>query len=149
MYEADDVFRDIRSGYYPIPEGKSQLTGAAKAKADYKRGIERIEEHRPYFDKVISIQPIAKALLGDKVLEKLKDILQLRMEIITAFAGRLNYNVSNEKGESDQTDNQQPRNELWDIAHGAFDDKDEFYQQYKAALNSLEDKLLPLIRGEA
>ncbi|PHS27833.1 MAG: hypothetical protein COA84_03475 [Robiginitomaculum sp.] len=147
MYEADDVFKDIRSGLYFVPEGESQPTGAVKAKADCERGLDRIQKHYKFFGKVYSHFAITKALLGNNIYAQFKTVLRLRQEIYAAYVARQNYVVANEDEGTDPAKNLQHRYELWDIIYGASDDKDKFYQKYKTALKSLEDELLPMIRG--
>ncbi len=148
MYEADDVFRSIRSRLQSVPYEELNLEGREKIDAEYKRGLSRIQHFEPFFKRVIAHLPITKALLGDKIDNELAEILRLRNEYFSALDSRRDWGPEIGVEGSHLDARRENLNKLRRVLYGSSDEDDEFYQRYKTALKNLEDELFPMIRGE-
>jgi len=101
-----------------------------------------------FFDKTTAQLPITKALLGESTHNGLREILFIRNEIAYALEDRLQLDKKIQYVKMSDPEIHKEANELRRIIYGTFSEKDALYQKHLKALNNLEEKLLPLIRGE-
>ncbi len=150
MYEAEEVFRYIRLAG-GVPFDVLKLKDREKAEGLYQHGMDRVNHHAEYFQRVLAHLPITKAFLGKDIHDGLKVILLIRNDITYALYDRYNLSLeeasagSPEERLAQDNDKRARANEYRRIIYGNFDENDAIWQRYLKTCTALEVKLLPII----
>lgn len=148
FYEAEDVFRVIRSGLGYRGEGSSRdksdtthLSDEVNARIDsIYSTIERMRKYDDFFASISLMVARVKALFGAEVCDAFLEIVRTRNELILATQFMMEDAA---RPPADQDDMREWRN----VRFGSFSKKDDLHMKLEESKSKLEKALLPIVRS--
>ena len=148
FYEGRQVFDHIRSPILvPAEIGKAEeIIAKLKAKpseADHQRSVQkfvtylRIDEYQEYWEKILTLLPMTRAVFGDQAETWLKDILKARKEL---YAAASMYPKTGEKNL------EKLENKLWKDYASVKDEADPFDKLLNETQESLQNQMGPFFQ---
>lgn len=151
MYRAPEIFDVIRNPFTFSDEGKTRSREEKETEDEARRlnvnfvPLERINNHRDYFGRVIEIRPSFKAVFGKNKAEPLNEVLRIRGQIVTAV--QMLAELDDLRTEEDRAryseDRKKYRAIIWN--HGG---NDEITTKLERAIADMEAVTEPVLRSQ-